>query len=83
MLYLYPPISLTACQHSVSKKNCRYRYEGIKTDNYGSHFKVAAQEFADLKVLRYQVPGFNQLPLQQKLLTYYLSEAALAGRDII
>ncbi|HEV2832518.1 MAG TPA: hypothetical protein VGW31_11110, partial [Hanamia sp.] len=34
------------------------------------------------KVLRYQVPGFDQLTLQQKQLAYYLSEAALAGRDI-
>lgn len=50
---------------------------------YDPNFKVAAQEFADLKLLRYQVPGFNQLPLQQKQLAYYLSEAALAGRDII
>ncbi|MEO9021506.1 MAG: hypothetical protein ABI290_05170, partial [Ginsengibacter sp.] len=43
---------------------------------------VTAQSFADLKILRYQVPGFNQLSLQQKQLAYYLSEAALAGRDI-
>ncbi|MCO6461551.1 MAG: dihydrofolate reductase [Saprospiraceae bacterium] len=53
------------------------------SDTYDSTFQVAAQEFADLKVLRYQVPGFNQLPLNQKLLAYYLSQAALSGRDII
>lgn len=76
-------ISLTACQHSVSKKIVDIDMKELKTDNYDPDFKVAAQEFADLKVLRYQVPGFNQLPLQQKLLAYYLSEAALAGRDII
>lgn len=49
---------------------------------YDSTFKVKAQSFADLQLLRYQVPGFNQLPLQQKQLAYYLYEAALAGRDI-
>lgn len=46
-------------------------------------FKVAAESFADLQLLRYQVPGFDQLSLQQKQLAYYLYEAALAGRDII
>ena len=56
------------------------------TDTSGSHydssFRVEAQSFADLQLLRYEVPGFNQLPLQQKQLSYYLYEAALAGRDI-
>lgn len=49
---------------------------------YDSSFKVEAQAFADLQILRYQVPGFDQLSLQQKQLAYYLSQAALAGRDI-
>ncbi len=39
--------------------------------------------FADIEVLQYQVPGFDNLKLNQKLLVYYLSEAALCGRDII
>ena len=64
------------------------RKEGIvvdttTTDGYDPDFQVTAQSFADLKILRYQVPGFNQLSLRQKQLAYYLSEAALAGRDII
>lgn len=46
-------------------------------------FKVIADQFADLRVLRYQVPGFDELPLQQKKLVYFLYEAALSGRDII
>ena len=46
-------------------------------------FDVSAESFADLQILRYQVPGFNELSLQQKKLLYYLSEAALSGRDII
>ncbi|AYA35846.1 dihydrofolate reductase [Hymenobacter oligotrophus] len=45
-------------------------------------FKVVTEQFADLRVLRYQVPGFEQLEPQQKELLYYLYEAALAGRDI-
>ncbi|KUG08945.1 dihydrofolate reductase [Solirubrum puertoriconensis] len=46
-------------------------------------FKVVTEQFADLRVLRYQVPGFEQLDPKQKELLYYLYEAALAGRDII
>jgi dipeptidyl-peptidase-3 len=45
-------------------------------------FKVTAESFADVRVLRYQVPGFDRLEKQQKLLLYYLQEAALSGRDI-
>lgn len=65
-----------------SKSNKSVNNQETSSD-YDPNFKVAAQEFADLKVLRYQVPGFDQLPLQQKILAYYLSEAALSGRDII
>ena len=39
--------------------------------------------FADIEVLRYPVPGFEELSLNQKKLVYYLTEAALAGRDIL
>lgn len=39
--------------------------------------------FDDIKVIRYEVPGFEQLPLQEKELVYYLSEAAKCGRDIL
>ena len=39
--------------------------------------------FADIEVLRYTVPGFEELPLNKKLFIYYLTEAALAGRDIL
>ena len=46
-------------------------------------FKVASDRFADVEVLRYQVPGFEELSLKEKKLVYYLSQAALSGRDII
>ncbi len=39
--------------------------------------------FADLQILHYELPGWDQLTLKQKTLIYYLSEAALCGRDII
>ncbi len=45
-------------------------------------FQYIADQFADLRVLRYNVPGFEQLSVKQKELLYYLYEAALSGRDI-
>ncbi|WP_205701585.1 dipeptidyl-peptidase 3 family protein [Hymenobacter rigui] len=46
-------------------------------------FQVVMEQFADLRILRYQVPGFETLEPRQKELLYYLYEAALSGRDII
>ncbi len=46
-------------------------------------FKVVSEQFADLRILRYRVPGFESLPAKQKELLYYLYEAAQSGRDII
>ncbi len=46
-------------------------------------FKYTDEQFADIQMLRYQVEGFEQLTLRQKTLVYYLSEAALQGRDIL
>ncbi|MDE6545386.1 MAG: dihydrofolate reductase, partial [Paramuribaculum sp.] len=46
-------------------------------------FDYTVDRFADIEVLRYKVPGFESLPLRQKMLVYYLTEAAIAGRDIL
>lgn len=46
-------------------------------------FTYQVEKFADLEILRYQVPGFEELSLQQRTLLYYLSQAALEGRDIL
>ncbi len=46
-------------------------------------FKYLVDEFADLKIMRYRVPGWDDLTLQQKEYVYHLSEAAKYGRDII
>ena len=60
---------------------------GIALTSCGSmtgdpHFKYSVDEFADIEVLRYQVPGWEDLSLQQKAYIYHLGEAAKAGRDI-
>lgn len=46
-------------------------------------FNYVVDRFADIEVLRYKVPGFENLDLNQKKLIYYLTEAAIAGRDIL
>lgn len=51
--------------------------------NQPKEFNYNVDKFYDLEILRYQVPGFEELTLQQKTLAYYLSEAALQGRDIL
>jgi dipeptidyl-peptidase III len=53
--------------------------ESVKNDD----FKYFSEQFADLKIVRYQIPGFDQLSLEQKELVYYLTQAGLAGRDIV
>ncbi|WP_420574388.1 dipeptidyl-peptidase 3 family protein [Kordia sp.] len=41
------------------------------------------EQFADVKVLRYEIPGFDELPLEKQKLVYYLTQAGLSGRDIM
>lgn len=48
-----------------------------------SDFNYVVDRFADIQILRYQVPGFENLSLNQKKYVYYLHEAALQGRDIL
>lgn len=48
-----------------------------------SNFNYHVDNFADIEVLRYEVPDFNSLSLQQKKMIYYLTQAAQEGRDII
>ncbi|MDR0414122.1 MAG: dipeptidyl peptidase 3 [Prevotellaceae bacterium] len=49
----------------------------------GENFSYSVEKFADLEILRYRVPGFEQLTLQQKKLVYYLAQAAIEGRDVL
>ena len=51
----------------------------VKTDD----FDYTVDRFADIEVLRYKVPDFEQLTPQQRILIYYLTEAAISGRDIL
>lgn len=63
--------ALTACAPQ--------KQEEASADN----FNYSVEHFADLEILRYQVPGFEELTPQQKEMIYYLSQAAIEGRDIL
>ncbi len=60
---------------------CNQANKEQRTQN--TEFDYTVDQFYDLEILRYQVPGFEELSLQEKTLLYYLSEAALQGRDIL
>lgn len=57
--------------------------KNISTAQGQKPFEYVADRFADIEVLRYKVPDFEKLTLNQKLLVYYLVQAALDGRDIL
>ena len=65
-----PAVAMTACTGQADKGSSK-------------EFNYMVDKFADLEILRYQVPGFESLSLRQKQLLYHLSEAALMGRDIL
>ncbi|GHV52824.1 dihydrofolate reductase [Bacteroidia bacterium] len=68
-------LTLAACDGRKTGKE--------ETGTKAETFEYVVDKFADVQVLRYQVPAFESLSLQQKQLLYHLSEAALMGRDIL
>jgi dipeptidyl-peptidase-3 len=84
--FLFLPTLFISCNNSTDSTNqtgATVKDSTVAGDSYDPNFTVEAESFADLQILRYQVPGFSGLSLQQKQLAYYLYEAALSGRDII
>ncbi len=72
-LLLFIAIMLPSCKKQESKQK-----QQVKE----SEFQYKAEQFADLNILRYQIPGFDKLTLKQKEYVYYLSQAGMEGRDI-
>lgn len=74
--------TLLACSSPDSDNNdANTETEDVKTEQ--DDFVYEADRFADVSVLRYQIPGWDKLSLEQKKLVYYLSKAGYSGRDII
>ncbi len=63
--------------------SCHLKKTNSSKSIISNNFDVTAESFADLQVLRYQVPGFEKLSAKEKELCYYLYEACMSGRDII
>ena len=69
---------IVACKNDVKEKPVA-KAETEKT----TEFDYTVEQFADIKVLRYQIPGWDKLTLKEQKLVYYLTQAGLEGRDII
>jgi len=80
-LFLLGLIVLAASCGGPAGQDAGEAADGAETSQ--DTFNYHTESFADKKILRYQVPGFDQLTLQQKKLVYYLVQAGLSGRDII
>ncbi|TXD50941.1 MULTISPECIES: dipeptidyl-peptidase 3 family protein [unclassified Polaribacter] len=74
ILYMFSVAILLASCAAENKK---------ETTKEVSEFNYFVEQFADIKVLRYQIPGFEELTLKEKKLVYYLTQAGLSGRDIM
>ncbi len=68
----------SGCNSGETKKEEAEHKDSAKTSNT----EIMADRFADIQVLRYDIPGFSDLSLKQKQLAYYLYEAGLCGRDM-
>ena len=79
ILILFLMLVLAAC----GKEQAPTEPDGQPDAAAEESFEVSVDRFADIELLRYEVPGFDELSLREKKLAFYLSQAALAGRDII
>ena len=68
--------SLTACNKNHQMKNESSTIDSLKNIQFES------EQFADIQVLHYEIPGWEKLTLKEKKLVYYLAQAGYAGRDI-
>ena len=74
-LLLLPLLGLLACQPAPEQEATETVEETTTTED----FVWSPESFADKRIIRYQVPGFDQLSLDQKKLVYYLTQAGLAA----
>lgn len=68
---------------SVAFLSCTNEKSNYYVPTSADSFEYKVDQFADLAILRYQIPGWDELTLKEKELVYYLTQAGLAGRDIM
>lgn len=76
-------LTFFACSDPQPTETASSETESHAPQESEEDFEWVVDRFADIQILRYQIPGFDQLSLSQKKLVYYLTQAGLAGRDII
>tara|TARA_R100001369_G_scaffold954_4_gene3206 strand:+ start:78207 stop:80264 length:2058 start_codon:yes stop_codon:yes gene_type:complete len=79
--FILPLLLVATIMFSCKDENKEKEVAVVETDTEEFDYKV--EEFADIKVLRYQIPGFENLTLKEQKLVYYLTQAGLSGRDIM
>lgn len=73
-------LSFVSCDEDKKEKEEPVQEESISEE---TSFDYTVGEFADIKILKYQIPGWEELSLKEQKLVYYLTQAGLSGRDII
>ncbi|TXE09464.1 dihydrofolate reductase [Gelidibacter salicanalis] len=76
-------MSLTYSCKDESKTNTVADADSVAYKDNTAPFDYNVEQFADIKILRYQIPGWENLTLKEQKLVYYLTQAGLAGRDIM
>ena len=78
-------IFLSAVLAGAILASCSAPQSSENKDNKANteEFQYLSEQFADLKIVRYKIPGWEKLSLQQKKLVYYLTQSGLAGRDMM
>ncbi|NNK86769.1 MAG: dihydrofolate reductase [Flavobacteriaceae bacterium] len=77
---LFVALSLWSCKQEPEVKT-GFEQEFVELNE--NEFPYLLEQFADLKILRYQIPGWDDLSLKEQKLVFYLTQAGLAGRDIM
>jgi len=82
MFFMAVSIMLIACKKDPGVKD-QIKQEETEEKIVEEKFDYVVEQFADIKVLRYQIPGWENLSLKEQKLVYYLTQAGLSGRDIM
>lgn len=73
---------MASCQNEAADDQTNQSSENASGESE-ANFQTMTEQFADIKILRYQIPAWDELTLQQKELAYYLTQAGTAGRDMM
>lgn len=76
-------VGLPVYAQTLQQVNTAQGGKPLDEERLPDSFSYKTEQFADIGILRYTIPGFENLTLNQKMLVYYLTEAGYAGRDII